>query len=129
MVLSKLFEGRIDSGAAGAEATIRLKPRPGGRMCKVVRYDVKVIASSGDNVRITVALECGPDGTASAPHSTPINAAAPGSTFPAVVTGDADPAKIIGEWLHVALKIKDSAQPPTTAQWAMIEVYELRKPF
>lgn len=96
-------------------------------MCKVAHYDVRVIASSGDNVRITVELWHSPDGQVPSFHSVAINAANPGTSLPALVSGDADQSKIIGDALHVVLKIKDSAQ--ANAQWALIEVFELRKPF
>ena len=94
-------------------------------MAKNVQYMCKVGASSGANVRITVELWHGPDGLVSVLHSTPINAGDPTSS--GLLVGDADSTKVLGEFLLVVVKIKDSAL--TTAQWASIELFEMRKPF
>lgn len=123
-----IFDGRIDSLAGGAEATIRLAPSSGGRMCRVAQYMVKVVQSDGsDNIRITVALEHGPDGVVSGLHSTPIPAQNPGTTVPALLIGDADVSKVIGEYLHVLLKIKHATAAAPV--WARVQVFEMRKPF
>lgn len=126
MQFKKIYgPARIDSHGNGAEQTIKLSPTPGGRMVKNVQYMCKVLASSGPNVRITVELWHSPDGALARLHSVIINAADP-STEPLLV-GDSDPTKMIGEFLMAVIKIKDSAN--TTAQWASVELFEMRKPF
>ena len=128
MELRKIFSGRLDSLANGGEASYPLTPRAGGRMCKVVNYQVKVIQHDGsDNIRLSVELRHSPDGTASALHSLALNGGNPGTTLPALLSGDADTTRIIGEVLHPILKIKHNSAGG--AVWAMVEVFELRKPF
>jgi hypothetical protein len=127
MEFEKIFSGRIDSKSNGQDGTLKLSGRPGGRKCKVAQVMIKVVDASGANVRISAELWHGPDGTVSTLHSTPINAGDPGTGLPNVLSGDADANKIIGEYLHWVLKIKDSAV--TTAQWAFVEVYEMRKAY
>ena len=127
-MFNKVFEGRIDSLAGGPEATVKIRPRGGGRMARVAQYMVKVIQSDGsDNIRLTLALEHSPDGQFSVAHSTPISAANPGTGIPALLVGDADSTKILGEYLHPILKIKHATT--AGAVWARVDVYEMRKPF
>lgn len=118
----------ISSGADGSEKEYPLGAFPGGRRVKVANYMVKVLAaSSTTNVRIGVVLKHGPDGTVSVTHSTPISSGNPGATFPALLSGDADSSKIIGEVLMPVVKIADSAT--TNPMSATVEVFEVRKPF
>ena len=126
MQFKKIFgPARIDSQNNGAEQTIKLSPVAGGSLIKNVQYMCKVASASGANVRITIELWHGPDGLASVLHSTPINAADPSSS--GLLVGDCDTSKMIGEFLLPVIKIKDSAL--TTAQWAIVEIFEMRKPF
>ena len=126
MQFKKILDAtRIDSNSDGTERTIKLSPSSGGRMVKNVQYMLKVNVSSGANVRLTVELWHGPDGLLSILHSTPINAGDP--TASGLLVGDADSTKVIGEFLLVVVKIKDTAV--TTAQWAAVELFEMRKPF
>lgn len=128
MELKLIFAGRIDSLANGAEAAYTLKPRGGGRFVKCVNYQVKVTQHDGsDNVRLTVDVRHSPDGTASAVHSTAISSVNPGAVLPALVSGDGDLVKMLGEFVHPILKIKHTSAGG--AVWAFVEVYEMRKPF
>ena len=128
MTFKKIFTGRLDSGSTGQETTYVMPPSSGGRSCKVVQFMVKVLqASSTTNVRISVDLYQSPDGTVSTLHSTAISSGDPGATFPSLLTGDCDTSKIVGEVLIPRIRIKDSAT--TNAMSAVIELYELRKPF
>jgi hypothetical protein len=127
MEFEQIFSGRIDSKSTGQDGTIKLKPRGGGRRIKTANLMVKVLDSSGANVRITVELWHGPDGTAVVLHSTPVSLGDPGTAYPGLLSGDADQTKFIGETLLWVLRIRDSAL--SAAQWAQVEVYETRKPF
>lgn len=118
---------RIDTGPAGAEATVKMSYRPGGRNAKSMNVMVKVLASSGANVRISADVYHSPDGSVGKLHSTAFEAQDPSTTLPAILSGDADSTKVIGEHTMVALRIKDSAA--TTIQWAVVEIYEMKKPF
>lgn len=118
----------ISSGTDGSEKEYPLGVFGGGRLVKGVNYMVKVLAaSSTTNVRIGLVLKHGPDGTCSVTHSTPISAGNPGTAFPALLSGDSDTTKMLGEVLMPILKIADSAI--TTQMTATVEVYEMRKPF
>ena len=118
----------ITSTSDGQEKEYPLGAWGRGRMVKGVNYMVKVLAaSSTTNVRIGLVLRHGPDGTVSVIHSSPISSGNPGATFPALLSGDADSTKMIGESLMPVLKIADSAS--TNEMSATVEVYEMRKPF
>jgi len=118
---------RIDSGPAGAEATIRVPIRKVGASYKACNYGLRVDASSGANVRLTVEVVHGPDGSVTTTHSTPINAGDPTTTLPSLLSGDTDSTKILGDYLAVNIKIKDVAL--TTIQWAVVTLFETGKPF
>lgn len=115
---------RVDGGS-DTEIGYPLTPSGGGRMCKSVQYMIKVIAtSSPTNSKLGLKLNHGPDGMVSAPHSSPIASTATGNA-PSLLVGDADSSKIIGEYLHVIVTAFGVGGPSS----AMIEVYEMRKPF
>lgn len=123
-----VWEGRVDSQSNGAEAQYALRPRAGGRLCKTELLQVKVVAGDANaNTRISVYVRHSPDGTVSVAHSTAINSAAPGTTLPALLSGYADQALPLGEYLHLVLGIADSGL--TTARWAYVQVWGMRKPF
>lgn len=122
-LLDTLF---LETGPTGQERAYKLNWRPGGRSCKTVNYQVKVVASSDlADLRVQVELWHGPDGSGGLLHSTPIAYVNPGTPV-AYLNGNAgtDP---IGEHLMVVVKIKDNAA--TTRMWARVEIYETRKPF
>ena len=129
MFFERIFgPARIDSNSDGSEATIKLPTRSGGLQCQKVNYMLKVLqASATTNVRITVELQHGPDGTVTTTHSTAISNGDPGATFPSRLSGDCDSTKMVGEYLATFLKIKDNLG--ATARWAVVEVFEMRKPY
>lgn len=98
MEFNQIYSGRIDSLANGGEQSIKLKPTSGGRRTKGDNIQIVVRSSSGANVRLTAEVLHGPDGSTFVLHSTPINAADPGTSLPAVLNGDADSTKMLGEW-------------------------------
>jgi len=100
---------------------------PGGRAAKVAQYSIVVLGSSGTSVRIGMDLDHGPNGQVYAPHSAPIVDGNPGSAVPSLLVGDASTSIILNEWLRPSIKIKDGTG--NQAQWALIEVYEMLKPF
>jgi hypothetical protein len=118
---------RVDGPATGGQETqYKLKARPGGRLCKGVNYMVKVIAVSSTQAKVGITLDHGPDGQVSRNHSIPIATTQLTGTNAALLSGDSDPAKMLGEYLHpIVTCISNDASPC----WAVIEVYELRKPF
>ena len=126
MYVRKIFgPSRID-GASGSLTTYALKPRAGGRMAKVAHYDIKVLAcSDGANTSLKLTLNHSPDGTVNSLHSVAIPLTAIGSTTPTLLSGDADTSKVLSDYLHVLLGIQGTGG----AQWAVVEVYEIRKPF
>ena len=104
-----------------------LSPSRGGSSTKVVQYMVKVIATNAPgDTKVGIKLHHGPDGSVSVLHSTPISPTAP-ATIPGVVAGDADSSTIIGEYLFPILTIQGPTGGPPV--FAIVEVYEMRKPF
>jgi hypothetical protein len=84
-----------------------------------------VTGVSGANAKAGLTLNHGPDGKVTVLHSTPIAVAVPGAV-PSLLSGDADSTKVLGEWLH---PIVSAASTAATAEWLIVEVYEMRKPF
>lgn len=68
----------------------------------------------------------GPDGDLFAAHSVPIGYSSV-TDVPSILSGDSDSAKMVGEYRRALVKIK--ANTGSTAQWAVVEVFELLKPF
>ena len=128
----KIFSGRIDTSATGGELRYELDPKPGGRACKIVLYSLKVVQSSGDNVRLGIDLQTGPDGDVYGANRQVIVDFNPGTLVPSLAEGasgtpDTDATDVLGEWLRPTLKIRDGVA--SAAQWAHIELWETRKPF
>lgn len=118
----------VNTGTSGAEKDYGLGVFGGGSAVKNANYIVKVLqASATSNMRLSLVIKHSADGIVPASHSTPINSADPGSTFPFALSGDLDSTKVVNEYLHPTLLIKDNTT--TTAMWATVEVYEMRKPF
>ena len=127
MQFTELASMNIESGPTGQERSFKLAWRPGGRMVKNANYQIKVETSCEDpNLRISLELWHGPDGSGGVQHSTPIAYANPGTPV-AYLSGDADSTKVLSEYLMMVVKIKDNTT--TARQWAQIRVYETRKPF
>lgn len=123
LIASMRFDG---TGSGGNGISYKLKPRGGGRLCKNAQYMIKIIAVSSDQTKLKLDLEHGPDGTVSRPHSTPIVLTQLTSTNALLLVGDADQTKILGEYLHpIIFCISNDANPC----WAVVEIYEMRKPF
>ncbi len=116
---------RVQSGTGGEDTTWELAPSPGGHTTKVVNYMVVIKQKSSTAVEIGVSLYHGPNGRNCVLHSTPISSTAIGAGVD-LVSGDADTSKIIGEWLHPRIICGSTG---ATVEWAVIDVYEMRKPF
>lgn len=116
---------RVDGPAVGGSPTTYTQAaRSGGRNAKVAQYAVKIIAGSS-NAKVGVILEHGPDGDVFIIHSTPLAPTAIPATLPGLLIGDAGSA-ILCEYLRTVLTCISS---DASVCWAMIEVYEMRKPF
>ena len=99
-------------------------------MCKGALYQLRMIASEGsDNIRLGVDLHHSPDGGQPAFHSVCIASTNPGQLPGVLLSGNSDMDKMIGEFLHPATKIKHKDGAGGSAVWAMVELWEMRKPF
>ena len=118
---------QINSDSNGGSKSYRLPGHSGGRTAKVAQFAVKTIQSSDStNVRISLILEHGPDGENFDTHSTPLSSVTPG-TPPSAKVGQADTAVVLCEWMRPSISI---AHATTAASvWAIVEVYEMLKPF
>jgi len=121
---------RIDS-ANGSPTTYRLKPNNRGRMARTALYQIKVYQSSGANCRIGLDVLHGPDGDVYCPLKADTIAYTSVDPAPALLSGAlgaaGSNAEVIGEWVAVEIKIKD--QNETAAQWAIVDIFEMWKPF
>ncbi len=115
---------RIDTPDTSG-VTCAIEPSSGGATCKNVVYFVKTVSESG-SPWLELSLEHGPDGVASCSHSTPIASKLSGGAG-TVIGGstNADSSGQLGEWLHPKVEITTTAG----TAYAIIEVFELRKPF
>lgn len=117
---------RVDGPASGGSESIKaLPPRPGGKACRTAQYSIEILQASGDHAKVGLKLRHGPNEFKSVLHSTPIGTTQL-TTGINLLVGDADQTKIIGEWLHVEVVCISADANPC---WAMINVYELLKPF
>lgn len=117
---------RIDSGANGAEKVYQLKARPGGSMAKTVHYFIKVYQSTGANTMIGLDVTHGPDGSLFTLLKANTVAWTAVGTTPVVIEGSIT-TEVVGEYILPIIKIKDSGA--AAAQFALVEVFETRKPW
>jgi hypothetical protein len=117
---------RIESDDTGGVLKFSLTPTAGGHTTKVAMYQVVVVQKSSTNMQVSADLDHGPDGRTFVNHSTPIGTTQLTGSNANLLSGQADTAKVIGEWLRITL----SASGATSAKhWAIVDVYEMRKPF
>lgn len=123
---------RIDS--PGASTLYPLPGRAGGRMCKGVQYMVKIIQSDSTECQIGMDVAHGPDGDVYLPlKADVIPFTSVGTAYPFALAGavgqdqGSSPSSVVGEWIQPTIKIQDDNQ--ASARWAMVEVWEMRKPF
>jgi Tfp pilus tip-associated adhesin PilY1 len=117
---------RVECNQDGTARSYKLKARAGGRMAKGVHFDVKVLASSSTNARLSLDLLHGPEEGVLGLHSTPIVNADSGAVFPTVVQGQSDQSKMLSEYLGVVVKPSSSG---ASLHWLEIEIYQMRKPY
>jgi len=123
---------RIDSQPDGTEKTYRLKGRPGGRTTKVLQFMVKVYQSSGNEAEVGLDVEQGPDGEIYGFLKAGLIAYTVVDTTPVLLTGavgnvDAN-NEVVGEWTLPIIKIKKTGAG-SGSQFAVVEFWEMRKPF
>ena len=123
---------RIDSESDGSEKTYRLKGRPGGRTTKVLQYMIKVYQSSGDDAEVSLDVEQGPDGEVYGFLKANLIAYTAVEPTPKLLTGAVGAAsannEVIGEWILPIVKVQKGIGG-TGSQFAVVEVWEMRKPF
>jgi hypothetical protein len=89
--------------------------------------------SSASLTKISLTVEHGPDGEIYKDLSTVISAVADATTGPTLMVGAVGAAdnneEVIGEWILPRVTIEENAGTPTVPQWAVIEVFEMRKAF
>jgi hypothetical protein len=127
MFLAKIASSiQITSASNGTGLSYELTARAGGHTTKVANYQIVILQKSSNNVQIGIRLQHGPDGRRFLDHSIPIAANTPVGAGVVLLNGDADQTRIIGEWMLPTLTVQSSG---TTEEWAVVDVYEMRKPF
>ena len=97
----------------------------GGSKAKTAQYSIVCKMRSSANAYVKLELEHSLDGHNFTMHSSPIAyAAAPDG---GALMGDADTSDILGEHRRCLLYIKDNTS--TAEEWAIVEVWEMLKPF
>lgn len=94
-------------------------------MAKVAQVSVVIREQSSTAAQISFDLDQGPDGRNFAPHSQPI-AQTTLDSGDAVLVGDADTSKILGQWLQGAIVVGSTG---ATEEWVDVDVYLMLKPF
>ena len=115
---------RVESDAAGASQDFEINPSTGGHMVKVAHYQIVVKQKSSTSARLGLKLDHGPNGKDHILHSTPIVLTT--LSGPNLLVGDSDTTKVVGEVLH---PIVQCASTGASREWALVDVYEMRKPF
>lgn len=120
---------RVQSAGA-TTLNYALDPSPGGHLCKVILWSIKVIQAS-PNVRLGLKFATGPDGDTFTPNRTAIGDVQPPpppSTLEgASGTPDTDSSDVLNEWIRASIDC--GVESGTADEWAIIEVFETRKPF
>ena len=117
---------RVDGpGSAGSPSVHPLTPRSGGHNAKSYSWHIEIIATSSDQTMLGLDLNHGPNGAVSRLHSSPIGMTQLTSNNALLLVGDAG-SGVIGEYVHPILKCLSADANPC---WAVVNVYETRKPF
>lgn len=116
---------RVESNSDGTAQDFELEPSPGGHVIKVCNYMVVVKQKSGTNARLGLKLNHGPNGIVSIAHSQPVAVTTLGAGV-LLIGGDSDVTKVLSEYLHVILTCQSTGG---NREWAVCDVYEMRKPF
>ncbi len=120
MFFRKVVGGiRIEAGTNGADKEFALNPKSGGRYCKNVQVMVKVVNSS-DNAKVGIKIKHGPDGMMFKELAALASATVPGDKIFVL-----DTVNIVGEFVQIVLVGGGTA----TGDWAVVDVYEMRKPY
>ena len=124
-----LIAGPMHIEAESGERRYALSPRPAGGRIKGAVYFLKVLVKSSTNAMVGLRLDHGPEPSTLVTHSNPIATTQltdPTYATPCVLSGFADVANgQLGEWLQPVVV----AMARRTSEWALVEVYELRKRF
>lgn len=117
---------RVQCPAAGTATDHALTPTPGGSSTKSVQIVVVVHRKSSDALRLGIRLDHSADGRFGATYATILATTDPG-TLPKSLFGDnSATTTYISEYIHPVIICSSSG---ASAEWADIEVYEIRKPF
>lgn len=117
---------RIESTSGGGIQEFPLQASPGGHTVKAVGYHIRIIQFSSNDAQVGLKLNHGPDGCANINHSTPISATTLSPTVTLLAGDTSQSTVMIGEWLHPILLCDSGA---AQRDWAVVDVYEMRKPF
>ncbi len=112
---------RVEAGAAAVDVDYAQAPKPGGRMCKNVQVMVKVTASS-TNAKVGIKIKHGPDGVAFKDLATQATTVVPADKLFVL---DTSASAIVGEFVQIVVVGGGTA----AGDWAVVDVYEMRKPF
>lgn len=123
---------RISSASGGTEQTYNLPPSGGGSMVKTLQYFVKV-TSTDPNVEIGMNVQHGPQvGWATTLKDDivayPGSPVAEGDTLAGAIGAAASNSEVVGEIIMPVVKIKETGTPANQVS-AMVEIFEMRKPF
>lgn len=117
---------RVATEKDGTHQTYRLPPSSGGGKAKTAQYALVVNARSSVNCKLALDLYHGPTPHLFALHTAVLTSAQVG-TPPEVRIGDADADTILCEYLQVRISVEDNNT--NVEEWAVVDVYEMLKPF
>ena len=118
---------RISTEKTGTDQTYNLTPTQGGSKAKTAQYAIAVLARSSANCSIGAALYHGPTPALLSVHTGVLMAQAVVGTPPEVRIVDADDTSILCEFLQLRITVQDNATG--VEEWAIVDVYEMLKPF
>lgn len=117
---------RVATEKNGTVQSYALETTSGGSKARTGQYSLVITARSSASCELQMDLNQSPNGVVWSLH-TALLPKATVTNIPSLRVGDADTTKILGEYLQCLIAVDDNGSG--TEEWAIVEVWEMLKPF